>query len=165
LSVFDHSDAIVVALAFGIFLSRIGCFLNGCCFGSPTDSFVGMVFPQDSPAGWAFPGIHIHPAQLYASGFGLLLFFVLRWVNRHRRFSGQAMALFFMLEAVFRFLLEFVRHYEEEMTLGAGQGGWTYNQMIALALFLFGAGVYFIRRRKTPAALTQNTEGVPRQPE
>jgi len=150
LSVFDHSDAIVVALAFGIFLSRIGCFLNGCCFGTPTDSFVGVVFPLDSPAGWAFPDAHIHPAQLYASAFGLLLFFVLRKVNRQRRFSGQAMALFFMLEAVFRFFLEFVRYYEAEMTLGPGQGGLTYNQVIAVVLFLFGAGIYLIRRRRAP---------------
>ncbi len=150
LSIFDYSDAVVVALAFGIFLARIGCFLNGCCFGFPTDGFWGMVFPADSPAGAMFSQLHIHPTQLYASGFGLLLFFVLRRVNRRRRFSGQTMALFFISEAVFRFLLEFVRYYEPEMLLGAT--GLTYNQVIAMAFLLFGAGVYLIRSRSGRAA-------------
>jgi len=146
---FDYSDAVVVALASGIFLARIGCFLNGCCYGTPTDSFLGVVFPPDSPAGSMYPDMHIHPTQLYASGFGLLLFFLLRAINRRRHFSGQTMALFFMAEAVFRFLLEFIRHYEPEMVLGAG--GLTYNQLIAVGLFLFGAIIYYLRRRGGPA--------------
>jgi len=147
LSIFDHSDAVVVVLALGIFISRIGCFLNGCCFGTPTDTFLGVVFPADSPAGWTYPGIHIHPAQLYASAFGLGLFFLLRWINRHRGFSGQTFALFFIAEGAFRFLVEFVRHYEPEMMLGGAGGTLTYNQIIAVAFIVFGGMIYLLRRR------------------
>lgn len=153
LSIFDYSDAVVVALAFGMFLARIGCFLNGCCYGLPTDGFWGVIFPADSPAGSMFPHLPIHPAQLYASGFGLLLFFLLRHINRRRRFSGQTMALFFIAEAIFRFLLEFVRYYEPEMLLGVGK--LTYNQLIAVAFLLFGFGVYVIRSRPGRAAAAE----------
>ena len=146
--VFDSIDAFAVPLAFGNFLTRIGCFLNGCCFGTPTGSFAGVVFPSDSPAGWVYPHVHIHPTQLYASAFGLALFFVLRWVNRHRRFSGQAFALFFILEGVFRFLLEFVRYYEPAMIIKGS--ALTYNQLIAVAFFLFGVTVYVVRLRVAP---------------
>ncbi len=148
MAMFDYADAIVVALAFGKFIARIGCFLNGCCFGKPTDSFLGVVFPADSPAGWAFPETAIHPTQLYASGFGLLLFFILRGVNRRRSFSGQTFALYFMFEAVFRFFLEFVRDYEPEMIFGLG--GITWNQIIAVAFFIFGASLYLLRNRRAP---------------
>ncbi len=156
LSIFDYTDAVVVALAFGIFLARIGCFLNGCCYGTPTDSFLGVVFPLDSPAGSMYPDIHIHPAQLYTSGFGLLMFFFLRGVNRRRKFSGQTMALFFISEAVFRFLLEFIRYYEPEMMLAGS--GFTYNQLIALGLFVFGAAVYYLRRKVARAPQSPATE-------
>ena len=152
--VFDSGDAICVPLAFGNFLTRIGCFLNGCCFGTPTDTFIGVVFPADSPAGWVYPHIHIHPAQLYASGFGLAMFLALRWVNRHRRFSGQTFALFFMLEGGFRFFVEFVRYYEPEMILGAG--GLTYNQLIAMAFFGFGVALYAVRSRLARARVSDN---------
>jgi len=165
LSILDHADAVVVALAFGIFLSRIGCFLNGCCFGTPTGSFLGMVFPPDSPAGWVYPGEHIHPAQLYASGLGLLLFFVLRRVNRHRRFSGQAFALFFMLQSAFRFFLEFIRYYEPAMTLGSQVGGFTYNQVIAVAFFLFGATIYLVGLKKVRGTAAPNRELEPNKPD
>ena len=158
MSISDHADAVVVALAFGIFLSRIGCFLNGCCYGTPTDSLLGMVFPEDSPAGWAFPQAHIHPTQLYASAFGLVLFFLLRWINRHRRFSGPAFAMFFMLQAVLRFFLEFVRHYEPEMILGGAGGTLTYNQLIAIAFLIFGATIYFMRRKRGLATAAGTVE-------
>jgi phosphatidylglycerol:prolipoprotein diacylglycerol transferase len=145
LSIFDYSDAVVVVVAFGIFLARVGCFLNGCCYGTPTESFLGIVFPPDSPAGAMYPHIHIHPAQLYTSAFGLLLFFLLRRVNRRREFPGQTMALFFMAEAAFRFLVEFIRYYEPEMLLAGG--AFTYNQLIAVGLFIFGVAIYILRKR------------------
>lgn len=46
-------DVMVVSLPIGHALGRIGCFLNGCCFGTHTDSFAGVRFPVVSPAGWS----------------------------------------------------------------------------------------------------------------
>jgi len=46
-------DLVLVAVPVGHALGRIGCFLNGCCFGKWTDSFTGVRFPIASPAGWA----------------------------------------------------------------------------------------------------------------
>ncbi|RKY84634.1 prolipoprotein diacylglyceryl transferase, partial [candidate division KSB1 bacterium] len=65
LPVLKLSDIIAVPIAFGIFVTRIGCFLNGCCFGIPCELPWAVKFPLESPAGYMFPGIRIHPTQLY----------------------------------------------------------------------------------------------------
>lgn len=82
------ADAAVPGLALGIVLMRIGCFLNGCCFGVETDAPWGVTFPAGSPAwrhqlltgsGGVFGTLAgavkpVHPTQLYEIGAAALLF-------------------------------------------------------------------------------------------
>ena len=58
-----------LALAFG----RVGCFLNGCCYGKPTTLPWGVVFPTAAPL------VARHPTQLYELVLDLGLFAFLRW--------------------------------------------------------------------------------------
>lgn len=44
------SDLIVPGVVLGVGLGRIGCFLNGCCYGGPSDLPWSVRFPQGSPA-------------------------------------------------------------------------------------------------------------------
>lgn len=81
------ADAAVPGLALGIVLMRVGCFLNGCCFGIETDAPWGVTFPAGSPAwrhqlltgsGGLFGTLAgsvrpVHPTQLYEIGAALLL--------------------------------------------------------------------------------------------
>lgn len=46
-------DVFAPALMLGIALGRLGCFMNGCCFGGPCDCPVGVHFPVASPAHFA----------------------------------------------------------------------------------------------------------------
>lgn len=140
-------DAVVPAVAFGVFITRIGCFLNGCCFGNLTDSFLGVQFPESSPAWYIFGAAHIHPAQLYSSAYGLLLFFILRWINRRPHSPGLSTGVFFMIEAGFRFAIESVRYYEPAMWLDVAGVQATFNHLIAVALFGLGAVMVFRARR------------------
>ena len=65
---------LALAHAFG----RIGCFLGGCCYGRPTDSFLGVMFPQGSlPAQHFGSHTHLHPTQLYESVGVFIIFFCL----------------------------------------------------------------------------------------
>jgi len=81
LPVLKFADAIMPSVALGIFITRIGCFLNGCCFGLPTTGPFGVIFPPDSVAGSLYPHIHIHPTQLYSSLDGLLILVLLFMVE------------------------------------------------------------------------------------
>ena len=61
------ADVVAPSVGLGIFFARIGCFLNGCCFGRPAELPWAMTFPSGSPAGYVFPDIRLHPTQLYSS--------------------------------------------------------------------------------------------------
>jgi len=62
----------------GLAIQRsLGCFMAGCCFGSPTDLPWGIGFPGNSPAGKTYPDVPLHPTQLYYSISSLVLFFAL----------------------------------------------------------------------------------------
>ncbi|MDE2656505.1 MAG: prolipoprotein diacylglyceryl transferase family protein [Verrucomicrobiia bacterium] len=52
---------------------RLGCFMAGCCHGAPTDSFLGVQFPADSPACQLYGVQPVHPTQLYEMGLLIVL--------------------------------------------------------------------------------------------
>ncbi|HEX9750335.1 MAG TPA: prolipoprotein diacylglyceryl transferase [candidate division Zixibacteria bacterium] len=139
-------DAVVPAVGFGIFLTRIGCFLNGCCFGVPTDSFLGVRFPADSPVHAVFGAEAVHPTQLYSSAYGLALFVLLSFVNRKWYRAGRTIGLFFVLESIMRIAIEPLRYYEGEMLLESGASRVTYNQIVGLGLLVVGLMFLFHRR-------------------
>ncbi len=78
-------------------VGRFGCFLNGCCFGRPTDLSCGVRFPKGSvPEN--YQGVPLHPTQLYACALGLILSLALYAVSETRpALSGKALALLFLL--------------------------------------------------------------------
>jgi len=144
------ADIFAPTIAFGIFLTRIGCFLNGCCYGTPTNLPWGVVFPTGSIPDSEFPGQHIHPTQLYSSAFGLALFGFSVFFNKRKKFDGATFSIFLMAESAFRFAIEFIRSYEPEMYLKLGSTNWTYNQLIAVLLFGFGVILWEVLRRGEP---------------
>ena len=64
LLVWRAADAAAPSMALGIGIGRIGCFLNGCCFGLPTHLPWGVRFPAGSYSTFAFPGEALQPSQL-----------------------------------------------------------------------------------------------------
>ena len=97
----------ILSLSFciGHFFGRLGCFMAGCCYGSPTDSVFGVVFPKNSlPYDHYHELIKIHPTQLYESIFVLAVFVFLTKTKNKNPFY-----IYLISYAVFRFLVEFVR--------------------------------------------------------
>jgi phosphatidylglycerol:prolipoprotein diacylglycerol transferase len=105
------SDCLVPPIAVGIFLTKIGCFLAGCCYGKETHFFLGVRFPADSLAAQKF-GVHhlVHPTQLYEALSGLLILsIVILYVRKHRKFEGQLFLSFMILYLIARTLNEELR--------------------------------------------------------
>jgi phosphatidylglycerol:prolipoprotein diacylglycerol transferase len=119
---YKHStgDAFAVAIPIGHVFGRIGCLLGGCCFGTLTDSALGVTYPPGSPAflahahaglidSTAAASLAVHPAPLYDGLFDLLLFAVL-WSLRDRFLvRGQLFRIYLAAYAGARFILEFWR--------------------------------------------------------
>ncbi len=148
MSILEVFDFFSPTLGIGLAVTRIGCFLNGCCFGTPTDLPWGVSFPVGSIPYYVFGQAHLHPSQLYSSLYGLLLFTLLHFKMKNRRFNGQLIAIMFMFEAAFRYAIEYVRYYESEMHLSLFGMSPTYNHLISIGLFLLGAGIYITQRKK-----------------
>ena len=135
-------DLVAPTVGIGLGLGRIGCFLNGCCFGTPTTLPWGVAFPADSIPSFIYGQQPLHPAQLYSSAYGFLLFWGLHQLLKRKRFDGQVMAVYLMVEAVFRYLIEYVRYYETEMKLSFLGMEPTWNQIVSLMLFAIGLIIY-----------------------
>jgi phosphatidylglycerol:prolipoprotein diacylglycerol transferase len=135
-------DVMAPSFALGLALTRIGCFLNGCCFGKPSHLPWAMVFPLSSPAGSIHQGIPIHPTQVYASASGLLILAVLLVLDRKPRFDGFLMSVFFMMYGILRILEDTVRYYESSVQFSLAGVQVTFNQLIAFLMALFGVAVF-----------------------
>lgn len=129
------ADICSPSIALGVILTRIGCFLSGCCFGNPTSCPTGMVFPDEAPAGFTFPGVSVHPTQLYSSAYGLIIFALLLFIDRKEHPDGYLFGFLCIFYGISRFLVDFVRYYEESAIVA---GGLTDNQLISIGLLLLG---------------------------
>ena len=143
------ADILSPSVAVGTGITRIGCFFNGCCYGEPTSMPWGMIFPPESPAGYHFYNVHIHPAQLYASLGGFVIFIILLSLVKYKRFDGFIFFCFLILYAIDRFIIDFFRYYEEAMVFFTiGNINISVNQGICIFLFVTGIILIMIYYRK-----------------
>ena len=137
------ADYAVVGLPLGHALGRVGCFINGCCYGLPTTLPWAVRFPDTHES----HGVPVHPTQLYEAAYNLLLFGVLlAFYLRRRPPAGRVFALYLLLYPPFRLLVEFIR---EEPRNGFGL---TAAQMTSLPLLLAGLALWWFLGRRTRAA-------------
>ena len=148
-----YADAAVPGIALGYAVYRIGCFVNGCCFGIPTDLAWGVSFPPGTEAfdaqvtaGWIDPNaahsLSVHPTQLYHAAAGALSFFVL--TRLEAAWPGRRLAFGLLAYAVSRFVIEFFR--------GNAQPIWgvlDLNQIFCLAMIAIGALIWWFSSRGT----------------
>jgi phosphatidylglycerol:prolipoprotein diacylglycerol transferase len=173
LSLLKTADAFGPTLAIVQLFGRLGCFAGGCCWGKPTDLAWGVQFPRTSIVFFDHlkkglvgardtHSLPVHPTQLYDSACGLLLFFVLYWVARHKRYDGQVLICWLFLYPLMRTIVELFRGDEyrgflfkfvnEPLNglLGLPEGSATFlstAQFISLALICAaGAGIVYLRR-------------------
>ncbi len=141
LNFFKLADVIMPSVGLGIFLTRIGCYLNGCCFGLPCEhgSHFCVTFPANSAAGSLFPGIPLIPAQLYSSLYGLIILGLLLLFERWQKFDGFLLFMFFIFYGISRFVIDFFRYYESSMIiLKVGEAGISLNQGISFLFVVIG---------------------------
>lgn len=103
------TDIVSIPLAFGWAIGRIGCTLNGCCYGKPT----GLPFPFSitfkDPESFAPIGIPLYPTQPLLSITGFITLFILLKFRKKIKVEGGTFSLFLILYAIFTFLIEFLR--------------------------------------------------------
>jgi phosphatidylglycerol:prolipoprotein diacylglycerol transferase len=152
------ADLAAPVMMIGIAFGRIGCFLNGCCYGHITEGFLGIKFPSGSypfteqrKAGQIGPeateSAPVLPTQLFETAATIALFFVLSWYDRRKkRNSGETALLAGVLYPAWRFIVEFLR----DDPRGGKTMGLSYSQFVSLIVFVLCGAAFILLRRRTP---------------
>lgn len=146
------ADVCAPSIALGFFFTRIGCFLSGCCFGHPTKSIFGVVFPPHSPAGYYCAGVAVHPTQLYDSLYGLVMACALLLIDRRRPFTGFTFGMLCVLYGAGRFTIDFFRFYEDSAVFGKIMAVSQLMSLVLIAIGVLVLGVLSARARKAKRA-------------
>lgn len=137
-------DRLVIVVALGGALIRLGNLFNSEIIGTPTNLPWGFEFALAT--GLKDPLTPRHPAQLYESIFYFISFFILRfgyYKTDKKIKQGYIFGLFLILIFGFRFLVEFIKKeqsaFEQGMLLDMGQ---------ILSIPFIAAGFYFMFRKQ-----------------
>ena len=160
LPLWKTADVLAPSIALGNAFGRIGCFLNGCCFGRVCSLPWAVRFPNQSYA-WAMqnqqglpgvgpnsPSLPVHPTELYDALDNFVLYLLLAWLFRHKKFDGQVFATYLIGYAVTRTIMECFRgdyppdhiHY-----------GLTPGELVSIPIFIAGLLLAVLLARRTEA--------------
>jgi phosphatidylglycerol---prolipoprotein diacylglyceryl transferase len=143
------ADILAPSIALGHAFGRIGCLMNGCCYGRVCNLPWAIQFPYGHET---YPN-RLHPTQIYESLLSLALYTFLAWRFRRKRFQGEIFAGYLLGYAVLRALVEMFRGDYTTYYLG---GHVTPAQMLSVPIFAAGASLWLSLSRAQPK--TPNSE-------
>lgn len=138
------ADILAPSIALGHVFGRVGCLLNGCCYGKACHLPWAIRFPADNPL--HAPTTPVHPTEIYESLLNLGLYAALAWMFRRKKFDGQIFSTYLVCYAVLRSFVEIFRGdyppYQYFL-------GWlTPAQVVSIGIFIVGLGLFLIRKRE-----------------
>ncbi|MCR4911469.1 MAG: prolipoprotein diacylglyceryl transferase [Bacilli bacterium] len=116
------------AICFGHGIGRLGCFLNGCCYGLETESPLGMYFPGHDHK--------VFPTQLYEMVFLLILATILL-VLAFKEITVYTMPIYLLSYGIFRFLIEFIRGDERGQLQGLSPSQYWCISLVIASIVLY----------------------------
>lgn len=157
------ADACVPSVFVGLAFGRLGCFLNGCCYGDrcalpwqvrfPLGSLPDSVLVERGFVGAdALSSLALHPTQLYSSLNAVVLALLTHFLFRSRKPEGTVTVVALTLYPLTRIVMEFLRGDE----MGKFGTGLTISQLVSLGVLLFGValGIYLWSRTRFRRALS-----------
>lgn len=133
----EYTDVLVSLLPLGHAVGRIGCFLNGCCYGCRYEGFLSTNYPVNGEM------VKVFPTWFVEACFCVLLFIYLHFFCKTTT-RGKRTAIYFITYSCYRFLIEFVRGDDI-------RGIWgllSTSQIISVLTLLFGIMVLFYSNKK-----------------
>jgi phosphatidylglycerol:prolipoprotein diacylglycerol transferase len=147
LPLWQVADIVAPSIALGYAFGRIGCLLNGCCYGRACNLPWAIRFPEGNPLNP--PTYPVHPTQVYESLLNLGLYAALAWLFRRRKFDGQVFGVYLVSYAVLRSFVELFRgDYPPQQHY---LGGWATPAHLA-SIAILAAGLVLLRLLPRPQA-------------
>lgn len=113
---------------------RIGCYLAGCCHGSPTELPWGITYTN--PLSLAPLCIPLHPTQLYNVILLVILFVGMLIYANHKPYPGKLFAWSLGGISLIRFGTDFWRG-DRGLLIPCGSLDLSMNQLISIIILLF----------------------------
>lgn len=135
------ADVLAPSIALGSVFGRIGCLLNGCCYGRVSMLPWAIHFPighETYPEG-------VHPTEIYDSLLNLFLYLALAWFYRRKKFDGQIFALYLICYAVTR---SFVEYFRGDYSAAHIHDGLTPAHLMSLGIFAAGVVLWLTLSRQ-----------------
>ena len=149
LPVWKTADVLAPSIALGSVFGRVGCLLNGCCYGRQTDVPWAITFtnPQAHELSGTPLDVPLHPTEIYDAllNFGLYLF--LAWIFRRKKFDGQVFATYLLCYAVTRSIVEYFRGDYTDLHYHLGL---TPAQWVSVPIFVTGLALATVLSRREP---------------
>jgi phosphatidylglycerol:prolipoprotein diacylglycerol transferase len=141
------ADVLAPSIALGSFFGRIGCLLNGCCYGRPTNLPWGITFtnPQAQEISNTPLNVPLHPTQIYDGLLNLILYVFLAWLFRRKKFDGEIFATYLICYAITRSVVECFRG---DYTSLHYHFGLTPAQWVSVPMFVIGLALAAILSRR-----------------
>lgn len=128
-------DCIGLGMGPAIAIARVGCFLNGCCYGTACSPTIGF------RTRFAKEGYY-HATQLYESFYSILAFIIiLIIIKKYQTHYGQVFLSFISIYGFFRFFIEFIRVENPAILLGM-----TLSQIISIILIILSIIIWKINK-------------------
>lgn len=133
MSLWKTLDIVSISFMFGLCVGKLGCLSKGCCYGKPTSSFIGIIFPPKA-YGAAPVGIPLWPTQIIEFiGYLIIgLFSYYLWKKKVK--NGVVFNMVIILYSSFRFFIEFFRGTTATLPWIA----LTWNQVVCFLLLITG---------------------------
>ena len=137
------ADVLAPSIALGSVFGRIGCLLNGCCYGRACNLPWAITFPANNPLNP--PTYPVHPTEIYDALLNLVLYFFLAWLYRRKKFDGQVFVTYLIGYAIFRSIVEYFRgDYPADHV----HAGLTSAQLVSVPIFFAGLALAAILSRR-----------------
>lgn len=137
---FTYLNLIVPQIALAQGIGRFGCFFAGCCYGAPTDSFLGITFPAGS---FAPVGVKLWPTQLIMAFGDLAIAGILYLLGRSEKTKKYTTECYMFLYGIGRFLIEYLRA-DNRGSIGI----FSTSQFISLFIVVGAIVMFILRYRK-----------------
>jgi phosphatidylglycerol:prolipoprotein diacylglycerol transferase len=147
------ADILAPSIPLGYVFGRIGCLMNGCCYGRACSLPWAIRYPvghDTHPPG--VEAIPVHPTQIYDALLSVLLFLGLEWLFRRRKFDGQVFATYLICYAFSRSLVEAFRG-DYPVSQRFANGTLTPAHLASILILAAGIALYAtLRARRQPGA-------------
>ncbi len=148
LPIWKIADIAGISIIIGHAFGRIGCTCAGCCYGKPVpdDSIfkdLAIKFPQH-PDTSAPSGIPLYPTQPAEALGNFLIFLLLFFLYKKKKFDGQIFSTYLVLYGTERFFLEFWRGVTPPLPII----NLTWNQIVSIIMVISGVLIFIYRWKK-----------------